>query len=48
MFALDPFFIICCVIPMCVLILLLVCRYNSVSSELENIIGKATFGTLCL
>ena len=48
MVALGPFFIICCAIPMCVLILHLVCRYNSVSSELENIIGKVTFGTLCL
>lgn len=48
MVALGPLFIICCVIPMCVFNLHLVWRYNSVSSELGYIIGKATFGTLCL
>jgi hypothetical protein len=48
MVVLGSFFIICCVIPMCVFNLHLVCGYNSVVSELQYIIGKATFGTLCL
>lgn len=44
----PPFLINCCVIHICVFNLHLICRRYIVSSELEYILGKATFGTLYL